>query len=165
MNSSPVILVTGSARRVGAAIARALHGAGARIVLHYRSAAGAAEALATELNTTRPASATCVHGDLGHSGEPERIAADALAAFGRIDVLVNNAGIRDNKDFGTFTRAEFDRIVSVNLTAAFFTSQAVLPAMRQQGGGRIIHIASQMGHVAADKRAVDMRDGEDLRCI
>jgi NAD(P)-dependent dehydrogenase (short-subunit alcohol dehydrogenase family) len=71
-----------------------------------------------------------------------------------VDVLLNNAGIRCRKAFGTYTRANFTSVVSVNLAAAFFASQAVLPAMRAQGGGRIIHVASQMGSVAAEENAL-----------
>jgi NAD(P)-dependent dehydrogenase (short-subunit alcohol dehydrogenase family) len=67
---------------------------------------------------------------------------------------VNNAGIRCRKPFGTFTRADFTGLLEVNLAAAFFASQAVLPAMRAQGGGRIIHVASQMGRVAAEDNAL-----------
>jgi NAD(P)-dependent dehydrogenase (short-subunit alcohol dehydrogenase family) len=78
----------------------------------------------------------------------------ALAAFGRIDVLVNNAGIRCRKPFGDFTRADFASVMEVNLAAAFFASQAVLPAMRLQGGGRIIHVASQHGSVASEENAL-----------
>lgn len=92
--------------------------------------------------------------DLGEPGAPERMVAQAEAAFGRIDVLVNNAGIRSHVDFGDHTRDAFDRVVSVNLAAPFFASQAVLPIMRRQGGGRIIHIASQLGHVAYSKRTL-----------
>ena len=78
----------------------------------------------------------------------------AKASGGRLDVLLNNAGIRCRKAFGSYTRADFATVVSVNLAAAFFASQAVLPAMRAQGGGRIIHVASQMGSVAAEENAL-----------
>lgn len=92
--------------------------------------------------------------DLAEPGAAERMVVSALGAAGRIDVLVNNAGIRCRKPFGTFTRVEFDRVVQVNLASAFFASQAVLPAMRAQGGGRIIHVASQMASVASEENAV-----------
>ncbi len=78
----------------------------------------------------------------------------ALKACGRIDVLVNNAGIRCRKPFGAFTRDDFAAVIEVNLAAAFFASQAVLPAMHAQGGGRIIHIASQHGSVASEDNAL-----------
>jgi NAD(P)-dependent dehydrogenase (short-subunit alcohol dehydrogenase family) len=69
-------------------------------------------------------------------------------------VLVNNAGIRCRKPFGAFTRTDFASVVEVNLAAAFFASQAVLPAMRRQGSGRIIHVASQHGSVASEENAL-----------
>ena len=71
--------------------------------------------------------------DLGEPGAPERMVHMATGLFGRIDVLVNNAGIRAPVNFGDYTREQFDRVVSVNLAAAFFASQAVLPIMRGQG--------------------------------
>ncbi|MGE0751254.1 MAG: SDR family NAD(P)-dependent oxidoreductase [Variibacter sp.] len=72
----------------------------------------------------------------------------AYAAFGRIDVLVNNAAIRIRQPFGQFSHQEFNDMILVNLQAPLFASQAVVPIMRKQGGGRIIHVASQMGEVA-----------------
>jgi gluconate 5-dehydrogenase len=92
--------------------------------------------------------------DLGDPGAAERMVDTALVRFGRIDVLVNNAGIRCRKPFGSFTRADFAALIEVNLAAAFFASQAVLPAMRAQGGGRIIHIASPHGTVASEENAM-----------
>jgi len=153
-----VALVTGSStpKGIGLAIARRFATEGASLFLAAEGTPAQLRAAAEECRGLASAGARVEFGqfDLGLPGEPEAMVAAALDTFGRIDVLVNNAGIRDNKDFGDFTREEFDRIVAVNLTAAFFASQAVLPAMRRQGSGRIIHIASQMGHIAYDKRSV-----------
>src|SRR5690606_28556553 len=84
----------------------------------------------------------------------EQMIAAAAARFGRIDILVNNAALRISKAFGEYTRKDFDNVVAVNLASPFFASQAVLPLMRGQGGGRIIHIASQLGKVALEHRAL-----------
>lgn len=153
-----VAVITGAStpKGIGLAIARRYAAEGASLFLAAEGTPEQLDAAAAECRGLVQPGATVEYGqfDLGVPDQPEAMIAAALKAFGQVDVLVNNAGIRDNKDFGTFTREEFDRIVSVNLTAAFFTSQAVVPAMRKQGSGRIIHIASQMGHVAADKRAV-----------
>lgn len=153
-----VAVITGAStpKGLGTAIARRFAAEGASL---YLVADGTAEQLAAAAESCRALSQTggrIEYGqfDLGEPDAPEAMIAKALDDFGRIDILVNNAGIRDHKAFGDFNRAEFDRIVAVNISAAFFASQAVVPAMRAQGGGRIIHIASQMGSVAYDKRAV-----------
>src|SRR6516162_4991573 len=83
------VLVTGAARRVGATIARTLHAAGANLVLHYRSSADDATALATELNTLRPASATLAECDLLETAQLPTLIERAVAEFGRLDILVN----------------------------------------------------------------------------
>jgi NAD(P)-dependent dehydrogenase (short-subunit alcohol dehydrogenase family) len=80
--------------------------------------------------------------------------AAAHQRMGRIDILVNNAGIRVRKPFGEFSPEEFERVVAVNLRAPFFASQAVVPIMRAQGGGCVVHIASQLGLVASRYGAV-----------
>lgn len=139
MNQTPVILVTGAARRVGAAIARTLHGAGANVVLHYRNAAGAAESLAAELNAARPASVLCVRGDLARDGEPARIAAETLAAFGRLDGLVNNASSFFPTPLGRIDRAAWDELIGSNLMGPLFLSQALAPAL-QASRGAIVNI-------------------------
>jgi NAD(P)-dependent dehydrogenase (short-subunit alcohol dehydrogenase family) len=152
--SMKVALITGASRGIGREAAFALAERGLAVLL-------AAEG--TEAELTEAAAECLVRGapraewllaDLSVAGEAERMVAAALARTGRIDVLVNNAGIRCRKPFGSFTREEFDRVVQVNLAAAFFASQAVLPAMRAQGAGRIIHVASQMASVASEDNAV-----------
>ncbi|WP_372624201.1 SDR family NAD(P)-dependent oxidoreductase [Falsiroseomonas sp.] len=149
-----VALVTGASRGIGREAALAL---AERAFTLFLAAEGTVEELAVVEAECRahgaPDAAWGVF-DLGTAGVAERMVAAALERFGRIDVLVNNAGIRCRKAFGEFTREDFARLIEVNLAAAFFASQAVLPAMRRQGGGRIIHVASQMGSVAAEENAL-----------
>ena len=151
-------IVTGasSPEGIGAAIARRLAGSGARLLLNADGPREALEAVAREC--------AGIHGDtdaavplIGDLADPAAVAAmvaETERRFGRIDLLVNNAGIRINRNFGDYTAAEFDRTVAVNLRAPFLASQAVLPAMRRQGGGRIVHIASQLGSVAYQTRTI-----------
>jgi len=89
--------------------------------------------------------------DLGTAEGPVQMVEAALAAFGRVDILVNNAATRCPRPFGEYTVEDYDKLMSVNLRAAFLASQAVLPAMRAQGGGRIIHVSSQIGMRAYKK--------------
>lgn len=92
--------------------------------------------------------------DLGTPDGPGEMIAVAERLFGRVDVLVNNAAARASVPFGNYTHEQFDHVIAVNLAAPFFASQAVVPLMRRQGGGRIIHIASQLGHVTYAGRAL-----------
>src|SRR5262245_31760040 len=143
------VIVTGASRGIGRATALRFAEAGARVYLAANEPAVDLETAAAEC---RRASKTVEPGwgvfDLAESASPERMVAAALEAVGRIDVLVNNAGIRIRHPFGQYTAEEFDKLISINVRAAFLASQAVLPSMRAQGGGRIIHVASQMGLVA-----------------
>src|SRR5579883_498302 len=86
-----VALVTGGARRVGAEIVRALHGAGARVLIHCHTSGEAARALAAELNATRPASAAMLEADLLDAQAPTRLIEGTLERYGQLDILVNNA--------------------------------------------------------------------------
>jgi NAD(P)-dependent dehydrogenase (short-subunit alcohol dehydrogenase family) len=153
-----VAVVTGAStpKGIGNAIARRFAAEGATLYLAAEGTVDQLEAATATCRELNQAGGRVEYGvfDLGEPGQPEAMIAKALETFGRVDVLVNNAGIRDHKDFGEISRELFDRVVAVNVAAAFFASQAVLPAMRRQGGGRIIHIASQMGSIAYDKRSV-----------
>jgi NAD(P)-dependent dehydrogenase (short-subunit alcohol dehydrogenase family) len=149
-----VALVTGASRGIGRAIALRLASEGAAV---YLAADGTQkeleESTAECLESGAPDVAWGIH-DLARAEAPEAMVAAAHARMGRIDILVNNAGIRVRKAFGTFSLEEFDRVVAVNLRAPFFASQAVVPIMRAQGGGHVIHIASQLGIVASRYGAV-----------
>jgi NAD(P)-dependent dehydrogenase (short-subunit alcohol dehydrogenase family) len=152
-----VAVVTGAStpRGIGNAIAKRFARAGASVFL---VAEGTEEQLAAARQECESYGAggrfECAIFDLAEPRAAERMIAEADRRFGRIDVLVNNAGIRAPYDFGEYTREQFDRTVGVNLAAPFFASQAVLPIMRRQGGGRIINIASQLGRVTFAKRAL-----------
>ncbi len=147
-------LITGASRGIGRAVALRLASEGAAIYL-------AADGTETELDATAaacrqagaPDAAWGMH-DLARTGAAEAMVAAAHERMGRIDILVNNAGIRVRKAFGEFSHEEFDRLVAVNLRAPFFASQAVVPIMRAQGGGHVIHMASQLGIVASRYGAV-----------
>lgn len=142
-------IVTGSWRGIGLATAKKLVTAGASVFLVAEGPAAELESARDACRALNPAArAECGIFDLAQPDAPERMVQAALAALGRVDVLVNNAAIRIRHPFGEYSCAEFDQMVAVNLRAAFLASQAVLPAMRKQGGGRIIHVASQMGLVA-----------------
>ena len=129
-----VILITGGARRVGAQIARTLHGAGARILLHYRSSAAAAKELGKELNAARAGSAALFAVDLQQDAAPEALIAAAIGQFGRLDVLVNNASTFYPTPVGEITRAVWDDLIGSNLRAPLFLSQAAAAHLAKQRG-------------------------------
>lgn len=129
-----VVLVTGGARRVGAAIARTLHGAGARVLIHYRASARDAEALAGELNLARPRSAATHAADLLDPDAPRALVEAALGSFGRLDVLVNNASSFAPSPVGTITAAQWDDLVGTNLRAPLFLAQAAVPSLKERHG-------------------------------
>jgi NAD(P)-dependent dehydrogenase (short-subunit alcohol dehydrogenase family) len=149
-----VALVTGASRGIGSETALALAARGFALFVAAEGTPAELDAVVAACGERGAPDARHGIADLSRPGEAEAMIEAALSAFGRIDVLVNNAGIRCRKPFGAFTRADFAAVVEVNLAAAFFASQAVLPAMRRQGGGRIIHVASQHGSVASEDNAL-----------
>ena len=118
--------------------------------------AGARRAVRQAHNVSYPEAGRIEYGvfDLSERGAAEQMIEEAVKLYARVDVLVNNAGIRAPLAFGEYTREIFEKVVAVNIAAPFFASQAVVPVMRKQGGGRIIHIASQLARVTYAKRAL-----------
>ena len=137
--AAPVILVTGAARRVGAAIAVALHEAGARVVLHVRQSREAAEALALRLNADRPDSVRVVCADLLDTATIAPLVADVVAQFGRLDGLVCNASSFFPTPLGQIDEAAWHDLVGSNFKAPLFLAQAVAPHL-QATGGAIVNI-------------------------
>jgi pteridine reductase len=128
------VLVTGGARRVGAAITRRQHAAGADLVLHYRSSAAEARALKNELTASRPGSVALVQADLLKPAHLSGLVKDALKAHGRLDALVNNASSFYSTPLGEITEAAWDDLVGTNLKAPLFLSQAAARELRKNHG-------------------------------
>ncbi|NML26262.1 pteridine reductase [Zoogloea dura] len=133
--SAPVVLVTGAARRVGAEIARHLHAAGASLVLHCRRSGAEAEALAAEFNARRPDSARVLQADLLDSVALAGLVERAVAAFGRLDGLVNNASSFFPTALGEIDEAAWFDLMGSNLKAPLFLAQAAAPHLRASRGG------------------------------
>lgn len=129
-----VLFITGAARRVGAVVCRRLHAEGMNIVLHYRNSVDDAQALQRELESARARSVALVQGDLNNMSAVVRMAADALEAFGRIDVLYNNASSFYPTPVGCATEAQWDDLFGSNLKAPFFLSQALAAALTDARG-------------------------------
>jgi pteridine reductase len=137
-------LVTGAARRVGATIARVLHGAGADVLLHYRSSAEDAGRLAAELNAVRAASATLAECDLLDVTQHPGLIGAAVQAFGALDILVNNASTFYPTPLGDITETDWDDLVGTNLKAPLFLAQAAAAALHERSG-LIINLADIHG--------------------
>ena len=129
-----VILITGGARRIGAQIARTLHAAGARIVVHYRSSTAAAKELGAELNAARPGSAALFAADLRRDEAPEQLIGAAVGHFGRLDALINNASTFYRTPVGQITHAAWNDLMGSNLRAPLFLAQAAAPHLAKQRG-------------------------------
>ncbi len=137
-------LITGAARRVGAAIARALHAAGANVVIHFRSSSEAASELARELNDTRPGSAALAECDLLDITQLPALVAAAVSRFGGLDILVNNASTFYPTPMGDITEIDWNDLLGTNLKAPLFLSQAAHSALRVNSG-LILNIADIHG--------------------
>ncbi len=133
-----VALVTGASRGLGAGMALGLAAAGADVVLHA-SAPPADTALAVERLGRR---AAALAADLGDPAAPARLAADALAVYGRLDILINNAGIIRRQPADEHSDEFWDAVIEVNLSSVFRLSRAVGRHMLERGSGKIVNVAS-----------------------
>ncbi len=128
------VLITGGARRVGAAIARALHGAGANLVIHYRKSATEAAELADQLGDARAKSVVTFQADLLDTGKLPALVEFAVRTFGGLDVLVNNASTFYPTKVGEITPSAWDDLMGSNLKVPLFLSQAAAPALKKSKG-------------------------------
>lgn len=132
--ASKVALITGAARRIGAEIARLLHAEGMNVVLHYNASEGDAFNLNEELNQKRPHSAIHLKADLLVPESEKVLVQQAIDHWGRLDVLVNNASRFYRTEMGKVTEYAWDDLMSSNLKAPFFLSQAAAPYLAKNHG-------------------------------
>jgi pteridine reductase len=138
------VLVTGAARRVGAAVVRALHAAGANLIVHFRSSAEPAAELARELNDARADSARLAECDLLDIEQLPGLVSAATEAFGRLDILINNASTFYPTPLGDITEIDWNDLIGTNLKAPLFLSQAAAAPLRINDG-LILNIADIHG--------------------
>jgi len=137
-----VVLITGASTGIGAAAARAFAEQGSKVVVHYNASKDAADKVAREVKAAG-GEALLVGGDVTKSANVKRIVADALAGFGRIDVLVNNAGgLVQRTRIEDYTEAFLHQVLDLNVIQVAMFMHEVVPAMRKQGGGNIINVSS-----------------------
>ncbi len=144
-----VVLITGGAKRVGAAICRLLHADGVNLMIHYRSSADEARALQAELNLQRPDSVAIIQGDLLNLGILPQLVKETVQHFGRLDALINNASSYYPSELGAITESQWEDLMGSNLKAPLFLAQAAAPALRKTRG-TIINITDM--HVERPKK-------------
>ena len=139
-----VALVTGAARRIGAAIARALHRRGLGVAVHYRTSRDDARALTRSLDGERPGTAATFGCDLLETGAPERLVSDVVARFGALDVLINNASSFYPTPLESTTEAQWDDLIGTNLKAPYFLTRAAARFLTA-GHGSVVNLADIHG--------------------
>lgn len=130
----PIALVTGAARRLGAAIARRLHAAGYDLALHYRNSAADMAALVAQMEAERPGSVLALQADLAEYDRLPELVAHTLGRYGRLDALVNNASAFSPTPLGTITPADWDAQFLINARAPLILAQAAAPHLKAARG-------------------------------
>ncbi len=142
-------LITGSTSGIGLGMAEAFAAAGANVILNGFGDAAEVEAIRSRLETAHGVKVRHDGADMSKPDEIEKMIATALGEFGTIDILVNNAGIQYVAPIDEFPPAKWDAIIAINMSAAFHTIRHALPAMKGNGWGRIINLASAHALVAS----------------
>jgi NAD(P)-dependent dehydrogenase (short-subunit alcohol dehydrogenase family) len=149
--SGRVALVTGGSKGLGKAMARGLAEAGADVAISSRHEDELAAA-AAEIGSGLGVRVATVVADLSRRGEAERLASEALGAFGRIDVLINNAGSNTPQPIEAISDATWDALVELNLSSCMALTRALVPGMKERGWGRVVNISSVLGLSSAAGR-------------
>lgn len=139
-----VVVVTGASRGIGSTIARELGSEGAKVVVNYSRSKEPAEQLVEDISSNG-SEAIAVQADVSDPDQAASLIEQSIDKFGRVDVLVNNAGMNIDKTMKKLTTEDWDTVVKVDLNSCWYTVQAVLPHMTDQGGGKIINMSSFVG--------------------
>lgn len=138
-----VVMITGASKGIGRAMAKGFADSGAKVVINYNSSQAEAESLLKDIHKNG-GEAIIVQADVSKKEDVDRLFDQALDAYGRIDVLVNNAGaLLQRASIEEYAEEMWDRVYAVNIKSAFLCSQKVIPIMKKQGGGKIINLSSQ----------------------
>jgi NAD(P)-dependent dehydrogenase (short-subunit alcohol dehydrogenase family) len=148
--SNRVALVTGGTRGIGAAICHELATGGAEIAAGYWRGDEAAEKFAASMAAEYPERRITVHhGNIGEAADCRRVLGEVIDQHGRLDILVNNAGITIDRTVAKMTDEDWQKVIAVNLSGAFFMAQAALEHMLERGTGRIISVSSVIGETGS----------------
>jgi 3-oxoacyl-[acyl-carrier protein] reductase len=147
-----VVLVTGSSRGIGAEVVVKAASEGARVAIHYNRSVKAAEQTIARARATG-AEAASFAADISDGAQAEALVAQVIDHFGRIDGLVNNAGLTQVGPFLEIQPADWDAVLATDLTAAFHTCRAAIPCMLEIGGGVIVNVASRLGQMGVAETA------------
>jgi acetoacetyl-CoA reductase/3-oxoacyl-[acyl-carrier protein] reductase len=141
-----VVLVTGGTRGIGAAICQQLAAEGANIAAGYWRGRESAEKFHASMTAEHPGRRITVHeGNIGHPDDCRRVIGEVIDQHGRLDILVNNAGIAIDRTVAKMTDDDWQKVIAVNLSGAFFMAQNALEHMLERGTGRIINVSSVIG--------------------
>lgn len=147
-----VVLVTGSSRGIGAEVAVKAAAAGATVAVHYHRSADGADRTLERIEAAGGAGGRFA-ADIADPEQAEALVLGVVDRFGRIDALVNNAGLTQVGPFLEIEPAEWDAVLRTDLTAAFHTSRAALPSMLERGSGAIVNVASRLGQMGIAETA------------
>ena len=140
-----VAVVTGAGRGMGRTIAEELGSAGAKVVVNYARSKEPAEEVVEKLSQNGAQDAVAIGADVSRADEAQKLIEETLERFGRIDVLVNNAGITIDKTMKKLTTDDWDQVVQVDLNSCYYTVKPALTSFIEQGSGKIINISSFVG--------------------
>jgi len=144
-----VVVITGAARGIGHAIAEDLGQGGARVAVNYVHSKGSAEELVGQLHQNGSPESIAIQADVSDPEQATRLIEETVKKFGRIDVLVNNAGINIDRSMKNLTAEDWNKVIQNDLSGSFYTVKAALPYFIQQKGGKIINISSMNALVAS----------------
>jgi acetoacetyl-CoA reductase len=144
-----VVVVTGASRGIGHAIAEELGQAGAKVVVNYVKSKGPAEDLVATLQQSGSPESVAIQADVSDPEQAARLIEETIQRFGRIDVLVNNAGINVDRSMKNLSIEDWSKVIQSDLSGSFYTVKAALPYFMQQKSGKIINISSLNGQIAS----------------